>query len=329
MPAANKEPAMKLMRHVVLLSLSTALLCAVTARSYDLPTVNLGLTSFFDGGPPAGPGFYFTQYFEYYHANKFATDGGNTSLLPNGAKPTIEVFVGLSQLVYQSDQKILLGGKWGVDFILPAVDYDVEPKSPWLTDNGAGIGDILIGPFLQWDPIMGEKGPIFMHRVEFQCILPTGSYSPNDDLNAGANFFSFNPYWAATWFVVPKWSLSWRVHYLWNDENDSPDRNVPAFAGARKTQAGQAVHLNWATEYEVIEKRLHVGVNSYFLTQFTDTKVDGAEVAGRREQVLGVGPGAVYHFSKEDHLFLNTYFEMDARNRAEGQRFVLRFVHHF
>lgn len=318
---------MKLMRNVILSGLCVTLLCAGTARGYDLPSVNLGLTSFFDGGPPAGPGFYFTQYFEYYHANKFADNGGNTMSLPSGDKPSVEVFAGLSQLIYQSDQKVLLGGKWGLDFILPAVDYDLEPKNPWLTDNGGGIGDILVGPYLQWDPIMGEKGPIFMHRIEFQCILPTGSYSPNEDLNAGANFFSFNPYWAGTWFVVPKWTLSWRVHYLWNDENDSPDAHV--FPTARKTQAGQAIHLNWATEYEVIEKRLNVGINGYFLTQITDTQADGQDVLGRREQVIGIGPGAVYHFSKDDHLFCNTYFEMDARNRTEGQRFVLRFVHHF
>lgn len=318
---------MKLMRNVILSGLCVVLLCAGTARGYDLPAVNLGLTSFFDGGPPAGPGFYFTQYFEYYHANKFADNGGNTMALPSGDSPSVEVFASLSQLIYQSDQKVLLGGKWGLDFILPAVNYDLEPKNPWLTDNGGGIGDILVGPYLQWDPIMGENGPIFMHRIEFQCILPTGSYSPNEDLNAGANFFSFNPYWAGTWFAVPKWTLSWRAHYLWNDENDSPDAHV--FPTAKKTQAGQAIHLNWAAEYEVVEKRLNVGINGYFLTQITDTQADGQDVLGRREQVIGIGPGAVYHFSKDDHLFCNTYFEMDARNRTEGQRFVLRFVHHF
>ena len=226
---------------VVVFGLVVAGMGTAPVRAYDLPTVNLGLTSFFDGGPPAGPGFYFTQYFEYYHANKFADGGANTMALPNG-KPTVEVFAGLSQLIYQSDQKVLLGGKWGVDFILPAVDYDLEPKNSLLTDNGGGIGDIVVGPYLQWDPIMSEKDPatgaqrpIFMHRIEFQCILPTGRYSPNEDLNAGSNFFSFNPYWAGTWFMAPKWSCSWRIHYLWNDENDSPDVHV--FPTARKTQA--------------------------------------------------------------------------------------------
>lgn len=323
---------MKAIRNVVLPSLCVVLLCATTTRGYDLPTVNLGLTSFLDGGPPAGPGFYYVHYVEYYTANKFADNNGNTKFLPTGAKPTIEVFASLSQLIYQSDQKVLLDGKWGVEGILPAVNYDVDPKTSFLTDNGAGIGDVVIGPFLQWDPIMGEKGPIFMHRLEFQCIVPSGRYDANEDLNPGSNFFSFSPYWAGTWFVLPKWTLSWRFHYLWNDENTDPNnKHDPdaVFRAARRVQPGQALHLNWATEYEIIEKKLRVGLNGYYLTQFTDTQADGQDISNRREQVIGIGPGAVYHFSQNDHLFCNAYIEMDARNRTEGQRIVLRFVHHF
>ena len=37
----------------------------------------------------------------------------------------------------------------------------------------------------------------------------------------------------------------------------------------------------------------------------------------------------LYHISKDDHLFFNTYFESQVENRTEGKRFVLRYVHHF
>jgi anthranilate 1,2-dioxygenase (deaminating, decarboxylating) large subunit len=264
---------------------------------------------------------------QYWTSDEFKDDSGG-SLLPASAGEDLDAWISLSQFIYQSNRELLLGGKWGLDVIIPYVGLDLtyDTLGAFPQDNGSGFGDILIGPFLQWDPIMGEKGPIFMHRVEFQLIFPTGKHDSNRELNPGSNFFSFNPYWAGTLFVTPKWTVTTRLHYLWNAENNDPNR---AFVGASDSQAGQAFHVNFATAYEVLAKKLRVGLNGYYLKQITDTKVDGSDVSGSKEQVLGIGPGALWHISKDAHLFFNIYFETEAENRPQGERYNLRLVYHF
>jgi len=288
--------------------------------AYDMPALNLGFTSFLDGGPPAGPGFYFTEYLQWYTSDRFTDPDGNKVVgFPINR---LQAWVSLNQLIYQSNQPVLLGGKWGLDLIQPFVAFSTRPHSSTVLSE-SGPGDLLVGPFIQWDPIMGQNGPVFMHRIELQLLVPTGRYDPNALLNAGSNFLSIDPYWAGTVFILPQWTMSWRVHYLWNDENHNPG------GGFDTTQAGQAVHLNFASEYELVPKHLRLGVNGYYLKQITDMKVNGDNVSDTREQVLGIGPGLVWHISQNDHIFANFYFEMAAENRSEGERCNLRWVHHF
>ncbi|SLM31607.1 conserved hypothetical protein; putative signal peptide [Desulfamplus magnetovallimortis] len=300
------------------------------AKAYDLPSVNLGFTSFLDGGPPAGPGFYFAQYLQYWQSDTL-TDTNGGSALPDFANEELTAWISLSQFLYQSDKEIFLGGKWGLDVIVPVVGLDMSygtDNSAFPQDNGNGVGDILVGPYLQWDPVMGAKGPIFMHRIEVQMIFPTGAYDENKEINAGSNTFSINPYWAGTLFLTPRLTVTTRLHYLWNAENDEPNRGF-ATLGAEDTQAGEAVHANFAMAFEIIPKQLRLGINGYYLKQISDTQMNGEDVPDRREKVLGIGPGMVYHFSQNDHLFFNAYFESSAENRPEGERINVRWVHHF
>lgn len=317
------------MRHQNILGgLILAVLTTQAAVAYDLPSVNLGFTSFLDGTPPSGPGWYAQQYVQLYRSARLKDADGDNALIPTPTGPRnaeVDANIGITQLLYQSSQPLLFNGKWGLNLMLPYASLDLAPDNGPIRASSANLGDLLVGPLLQWDPIMGPNGPRFVQRVELQMILPTGDYNADKAINPGSNVFSFNPYWAATFFATPKWTVSWRLHYLWNAENNDPFRLL----GADDSQAGQAVHLNLASAYEVIPKRLRLGLNGYYLKEFTDKRLDGRRINDSKEQVLGLGPGMVLHLSKHDHLFFNAYWETSAENRPEGSRFNLRYVHHF
>lgn len=298
-------------------------LLAANVQAYDLPVVNLGLTSFLDGAPPAGGGWYFQEYFQNYSANRLRDEEGKALGLP---KQTLNYQVAVTQVSYFSD--IRLGNATlGMNAVLPFV---TRMRVDDGLDNAAlkgqsGLGDLMVGPMIQFDPVMGPDGPVFAQRIEFQVNLPTGKYDDKHDINPGANAWSFNPYWAGTYWMTPKWTASVRAHYLYNGKNDEPG---PGFGAASDIQAGQALHANVATEYAVTPQ-LRLGINGYWLKQITDTQVDGHDVSGRREKVWAIGPGAMYSFFRDDHLFVNAYFEQDAENRPDGSRVQMRYVHHF
>jgi hypothetical protein len=298
-------------------------IAASGAQAYDLPVVNLGLTSFLDGGLPAGPGWYLQQYYQNYSADRLRDRNGDRIGLP---KTELDYQVAVTQVSYLSNLR-LGNASLGLNAVLPIVtkmDVDDGLNNAALKAQD-GVGDVLIGPFIQFDPIMGPDGPRFVHRIELQVNLPTGEYSDKRDINPGNNAVSFNPYWAATYWFNPKWSASLRAHYLYNFRNDDPSY---AFGDVSDIQAGQALHANFATEYAVTPQ-LRLGINGYWLKQISDTKVDGHEVSGRREKVWAVGPGAMYSFSQDDHLVVNAYFEQDVENRPDGSRMQVRYIHHF
>lgn len=315
------------MNKKIILLASGLAACTSVARAYDEPAVNMGATSFFDGAPlPGGPGAYFIEYLTHYSANKLMDNSGNKSTFPPTQK--VDATVPVSQLIYVPE-----GAKWGNKQLAFSVVL------PWLAsarlDDGlnnavlkgsTGVGDISAGVALQFDPIMGEHGPLFSQRFELMVITPTGHYDRTAAVSPGSNFWSFDPYWAFTAWATPKFSISGRVNYLWNGKNTDPNE---AFGpGVTSTQAGQALHGNFAAEYE-FKQGLVAGLSGYWFKQITDTKVNGSDAPGRREQVWALGPAAMVALSPKDLLFFNYYKEFGARNRPEGERFQIRFDHHF
>lgn len=293
--------------------LSVLMWASGPAAAQPLPLVNLGITSFMDGGTEAS-GWTVRQFFLYASADRFNDHRGDEI----AGFPDLEAAALATLIGYSSDKPLLLGGRLGWTTVVVTVFEDLT-----LDADGSGVGDLFVGPSLQWDPIVIDQRPVFVHRLEFDMILPVGRYDSDRATNPGSNAISINPYWAATWFINERWELSWRLHYLWNDENDDPPK--PRFPGAETTQAGQAFHMNFASSF-ALTRQFRVGVAGYYLKQFTDAKINGQPVPNSREEVFAIGPGVAYQFSPTAVLIFNTYFDVFSENRPQGAQLVASFL---
>lgn len=284
---------------------------------YHLPSINLGQTNILDGGPLIPiPGWYWRPYFVYYHAHKFTDGCGN--LLGGMPSPRFNVCTILTQFLYQSEVKIF-NGNLGLNLFLPTViSSNVECNNLGIASSGSGLGDFLMGTFLQWEPITIKDEVTFTTRLAFDVSFPSGKNDqPCKAINPGNNFYFINPFWAATFHFTKDWAISWRLHYLWNSTNRTT-----------QIQAGQAVHMNYDMEYQVLPK-FWIGLTGYFLQQLNDSKLCGIDIPQSRERIVGTGFGALYTTPKEYRLLSYLYFEALAKNRPQGIRFVFRLIKHF
>ncbi|WP_347330036.1 SphA family protein [Marinimicrobium locisalis] len=277
------------------------------AAQVSLPQVNLGATSFLDG--VGGPGILIQETPSYYFADTFADQEGHALPL-DGEVESISTTTLIARL---TDRKVL-GGYYGYEALIPLARVEA------FGGRGSGLGDIGISPFMiQWTDSRLFGRP-YKHRLNLFFNLPTGTYSADRSVNIGSNAASFNPYYAATLELSEDWAVSTRIHYLWNDENESPS----LLQEAESTQAGQAFHMNLSTSYKISE-HFRLGVAGYALKQLSEHKLNGRDIAGSKEQVFAIGPGLGYYNGKFTINF-NSYFESGAENRSEGARYHLRIA---
>jgi hypothetical protein len=286
---------------------------------YGLPSVNLGYSSFLDGGPlRPRPGLYFQAFFVNYYSNKFVGPEGKQ--LPGINNPHFNDLSFIASLTYQFNVHILKALP-GISVSLPmTLSSKISRNQLCITAVDQGIGDLVVGPYLQWSPGEYREDARLIQRIEFDVKFPTGKNNePKIRINPGDNVFCINPYWAATFYILPRWAVSWRLYYLWCTEN-------------RKTglKAGDAFHMIATTEYEA-KPNLWIGINSYFVHQLKNDHLNGIKVPNSKEQVLGIGPGFLYSINENYDLvfFGNLYFETFVKNRPQGINAVLRLFKYF
>lgn len=308
---------MKIVNSFLIIGCGTLFLSPFNVSGYHLPIINLGLTNILDGGPLIPiKGWYWRPYLVNYSAHKFTDGQGNQ--LGGVSSPRFNTSTIITQLLYQSDTQVLKGNL-GLNFFLPSVIAShVEKNNLDITTSGSGLGDYLMGVFLQWKPITLKKEVTFTTRLACDVSFPSGkNKQPHKAINPGNNFYFVNPFWAATLHFTTDWAVSWRLHYLWCTQNK-----------VTHIRAGDTVHLNFDMEYQVMSK-FWVGITGYFLQQLQNSQLCQETIANSRERILGTGLGVLYTTQKQYRILSYLYFESLARNRPQGIRFAFRLIKHF
>jgi len=300
-------------REVALLFVRAGLLVAsagdALVAQVQLPVVNLGDTNFEDG--LGGPGWLFEAFPTGYVAGEMKDASGKTVVGSN----RLTTYSATAHIAFVSHKRFLGGWLLG-EALLPVVDLDLELAS---RDGGGvrGFGDPEFGSGLQWAPRAMGKG-IFAQRVVVDAGVPAGKYIDARAVNSGNHFVVINPFYAFTYEPNKKLEFSARVHYLWNSTNYEPYVNM----GIRDTQAGQALHANYAMSYELV-KNVRLGFNGYWLQQLTDHRINGVSVANSKERTVGLGPG-LQLTGRGLWFRVNSYIETGVRNRPSGIKLTMR-----
>ena len=270
------------------------------------PTVNLGDTSFLDA--IGGPGLLVEEIVDGDHSDR-VSDGVGHLVTGSTASDSISENTHVAALSHRR----VFGAWFGVEFLQAFAHVNAGAES-----KISGLGELTVSPLiLQWE----EKsiGPFrSIQRVALDFDLPTGEYQQAAKINLSNHAFDVQPYYALTLFPSRHLESSWRVHYLWSAAN----KQAGPTAGAQSTQAGQAIHFNATFGYR-LPHGVWIGANGYYLKQITDPKVNGHSLGNSPERVGAIGPGALWDMG---HwlLFANTYHEVGALNRPEGNKVVLR-----
>lgn len=287
-------------------------------NGYTLPTIGLGSSSFLDGGPLRQiPGWYAQIYNQVYTTHRFLDARGTFTT----GSPEFKFWSTAFQFIYLSQSDFFGLGNAGFDIALPMVFYSrLEKNVLGITNAGTGIGDLIIGAFVQPEAIFRDGKPLYVNRFEFDVSIPTGKNKrPDKTINPGNGFLFINPYWSATLYVTQRLSASWRLNYLWCTTNH-----------VTHIRAGGTIYGTYALEYQ-IRPRFFLGINGYFLQQLQESTLSGVKIPDSKERVVGIGVGGLFSFARRfaNVLIVNFYWETLVRNRTQGFKFLVRYLRHF
>lgn len=278
------------------------------------PNLNWGATNILEGIIPP-PGVYLSSYIVGYSADKFR----------DGPPGEIHVLVYNPQFLWVSENTLPRGFRYGIQAQLPIQSYNLD--SEFLTTKNGMIGDLVVGPFIGRTEQLHQDWLLHWF-FELSTFAPVGQYDKRAQINPSANFWTVEPYIAATLMMPRGFSFSTRQHFTYNYTND--EYIVPGTDVETDLKAGTMWHFNFALSktLDCIDPNLRFGAVGYYGRQLEKDDIDGFPVGDTKEDVFAMGPG-IHWMNKGVIYSLKTYFEDRVDNRPDGTRVVLRIITRF
>lgn len=277
------------------------------------------------------PGVYFRDDLVYYGAQfpNGVTLGRNTAI-----NVDIDMWLTIPKVAWVSDFEIL-GARYGASLFMPIV-FDAKlhgsiQSGPFQRsggDNEGGMGDMGVSPLsLSW------KWGDFGVKLDEFIIMPTGFYDPNQIVNLGKNYWSFDTVVGMTWLHPTRGhEVSFNVGFMSNTEND-----------ATQYQSGDEFHLDYTVAQHFSEE-FGIGVTGFYFNQLSGDKSPMLDklrqvrnslnqvrsllnqptlpqVGGFQGEAAGIGPIVRYSpkfGDKQVHFIGKWIHEFDVRNRFKG-----------
>ncbi len=277
----------------------------------------LGTEDFFAGAFPP-PGFHYINYLAYYYADELKDNNGDK--LPGDFKANVaaEVLRG----IYVSDIQIL-GANLGWHVVVPLVYKDMKYEIggfKMFDESRASLGDIYISPFL-----LGWHSELLHCVAGLDIITPTGQYNKDYAVNIGSNHWTFEPAVAVSVICPSGFSASVKLMY------DFHTKNTDYMTMGGQTEdylTGQQFHMDYNVGYAIVPN-FRLGVCGYYLKGLQDDEQDGNNVPDSKQQVLAIGPSAMYSVNQQLHLVAKVQFETLSENRPEGTMSWLKLIYSF
>lgn len=227
--------------------------------------------------PP--PGVYWRVYNVFYSADKMLDNNGHKV----NADFKVNVYALVNRAIYSSNIEIL-GGNLIADICIPLISTDISMKNAGpasFSDNGFGLGDILVEPFL-----LAWHGPRYDAALGAGVYLPSGQFDYRQPASPGKGFWSFMFTAGGTVYLDAErtWSASILPRYEINTRQQDTNRT-----------SGDSFHFEWGLGKTLFDY-WDVGVAGYSHWQVANDSGPGA--TNDREEKHAIGPQVSFFYPK-------------------------------